>query len=749
MTEQAPHLVRLNEPQYRAVTTVEGPVLVLAGAGSGKTRVLTRRIAHLLHLGVDPRHIFAVTFTNKAAAEMKERVAELVGEAGRKVWVSTFHSSCCRILRYDIEALGYTRRFSIYDDDDQRRIVKQLIKDHGYDPKKVTASSVMSQIDHYKNRMQTPDDLVDQFRSHQRHYLIRLWRDYEDALKAADALDFNDLIGMTVRLWREHPDILAKWQERFEYLLVDEYQDTNHTQYTLLHMLAAKHHNLMVVGDDDQSIYGFRGADISNILEFERDYPDAKVIPLEQNYRSSNNILTLANAVVQENTGRREKRLWTEADGGSPINFLVAESPRDEANLIARAINQLVRQGYRHGDIAIIYRTNATSRPFEQALRQLRIPHRVVGGRKFYERREIRDTLAYLRLVVNPADDAAFLRIVNVPTRGLGTKSIAKLREESARRGEPLLRTARARSGDESKRGKSLRAFVNLIDELSRLAREVSPSELVERVLEDSGYRAMLEAEGTREAEGRLENLRELLRDAAGIAPDAPDAGPFDLVQLWLDRVALTGQDEDVPEGGEVTLMTVHNSKGLEYPAVFVVRMNEGQFPHARCEEDQVEEERRLAYVAFTRAMKRLIVSYSRTDLSNQGGGYMQTKPIAPSPFLFGLPANICVGGPPSAEPAVEVELDADVGRARDRLASFLERRRAASRPATPSGAYRVVEIEDLSQLVRGQRVYHQRRGFGTVERLVPPGQAVLVRFEGSGPVRVPLRNSGLQLVVD
>ena len=482
------HRQHLNEEQYEAVTTIKGPLLILAGAGSGKTRVLTRRIAELLHRGILPGQILAVTFTNKAASEMKERVAELVGDSGSKVWVSTFHSTCARILRNDIEYLGYTRRFSIYDDDDQNRIIRQIIKDSGLDPKENPPSKFLRRIDTYKNKLLTIDDVIEQRRAHIHDPFLRIWRNYEAALKAADAIDFNDLIGMVVRLYEEHPEVLDKWREKFQYILVDEYQDTNRAQYRLLEMLAASHRNLAVVGDDDQSIYGFRGADISNILGFERDYPEAKIIRMERNYRSSNNILALANAVVAANSERIEKRLWTDAASGSLVNFMEAPDPDTEANMVAKGILQLVSQGFEYKDIAIIYRTNATTRIFERAMREYNIPYVPVGGRKFYEHREIRDVLAFIRLLVNPSDDAAFLRIINVPTRGIGVKTVAKIREDAGTRGESLFKTARSMSAGSSRIAKALDGFVRMMDQLAISARTLHPAQLVGLVLQETGY---------------------------------------------------------------------------------------------------------------------------------------------------------------------------------------------------------------------------------------------------------------------
>lgn len=748
--DEPEHLQRLNPEQRLAVTSTEGPLLILAGAGSGKTRVLTRRIAHLLYTGVSPRNILAVTFTNKAAAEMKERVAELIGEPASTVWVSTFHSTCCRILRTDIEPLGFTRRFAIYDDDDQLRLLRTLVDQQGYDKDRVQPRAVMGQIDHYKSRMLGPDEVVAQRRSHINDPLHRVWRDYEEALRAADALDFNDLIGRTVQLFTEHPAVLSKWRERFCNVLVDEYQDTNRGQYEFLRLLAAEHRNLAVVGDDDQSIYGFRGADVTNILNFEKDYPEATVVRLEQNYRSTANILSAANAVVAKNSGRLEKKLWTQAPPGPKVHVVACDTPRDEAQRVARAILKVRRQGIPLADIAIIYRTNAMSRPFESALRALSIPHRIVGGRKFYARREIRDTLAYLRLIVNPADDAAFLRVVNVPTRGVGAKTLAALREEATTRGMPLLRTARSRGASKKSRGaEGLAAFVAIVDELSERAREVEPAVLVGELLARSGYRAMLEGDTTAkgdvtvDARGRLDNLDELARDAASFRGHGHAAAGIDLLTSWLDRIALTADADDVPDGGEVTLMTVHSSKGLEYPVVFVVQMNEGQFPHARSLDTGIDEERRLAYVAFTRAMKRLVVTRSQRSASVQSGR-LHTEPATASRFLFGIPTDACEGDLPGADPAEQPSraLD-DLGKRK--LRAFVRQRTTRAPP--PKTEHTLVDIERADQLHRGVRVHHARHGVGEV-RFVQ-GARVQVAFEGGRRTWLPMGGPDLQLLLE
>ncbi len=754
--ERPEHLRRLNSQQFDAVTHREGPLLILAGAGSGKTRVLTCRVAHLLQAGVEPEALFAVTFTNKAAAEMKERVVELVGEVGRKVWMSTFHSSCCRILRLEAEALGYTQRFAIYDDDDQLRVLRQIVLDLGYDKKIIVPKVMLGKIDHYKNRLISVEDLVRTRRAPLGDPLVRIWREYEEALRAADAVDFNDLIGLTVRLFDEHPDILQKYRDKFQYVMVDEYQDTNRAQYRLLRGLTLGHRNLAVVGDDDQSIYGFRGADIGNILNFEDDFPDATIVRMEQNYRCTQNILAVANAVVEKNTDRIVKRLWTETTGGPLVSFLVHEDPRDEAAAMATAIKHLRRRGTAFGDVAVIYRTNATSQPFEAAFSAAHIPYKVVGGRKFYARREIRDALCFLRLLVNPNDDAAFLRVVNVPPRGIGTTTVTKLRAEASNRGEPLFKTAHAMARGADRMAKALAGFVELIAQLTDLAQISSIPALVQETLHRSGYVAMLREEDTREARGRLDNLTQLLKDAAGFEPeeDGPELAPHELLQQWLDRISLSGTDEEIPEGGVVTLMTVHTSKGLEFPVVMVVQMVEGRFPHSRSVEEEggVDEERRLAYVAFTRAQKRLVVSRVRNERVNdpRRPGRFELQPVAPSRFLFGIPLEACAGDLPGEG---DDHLAPTPSSARQRKLDPAARRnlrgviaRHTSSPTVPQGVHTVVELESAEQLRPGVRVLHDRMGVGVVDRV--SGPRVIVRF-GSRTRMLGLGDGRLQLLMD
>lgn len=746
MTSDPAHLTGLNPEQYEAVTTTTGPLLILAGAGSGKTRVLTRRIAHLLHTGVSPERILAVTFTNKAAAEMKERVVELVGEGGRKVWISTFHSTCCRILRQDIEALGYTRRFAIYDDDDQRRVIKDIMDALNMDRKREDPRALSGQIDHYKNRMLGVDDIVSQKRHSPTSTLVRIWREYDAMLQTADALDFNDLIGMTVRLYREHPGIRSKWQERFQYLLVDEYQDTNRGQYDLLHQLVGDDENIAVVGDDDQSIYGFRGADVSIIRSFHEDHPSAKIVRLEQNYRSSKNILDVANALVAKNSERLDKSLWTEAPDGPQVQMLLCGNPMDEARSVSRMIHQLRRMGRSYQDIAVIYRTNAMSRPLEQAFVRDNIPHRIVGGRKFYERREIRDMLCYLRLVVNPADDAAFLRVVNVPRRGVGAASLRKLRDEATERGTPLLATAR--SGAVARKNAGLRAFTQIIDELGSLALEREPGELITELVVRSGYRTMLEGDRTSQdqitvdARNRLANLEELIKDAAQFQPPELMVTPVEILTAWLDRIALSADSDDIPDGGEVTMMTVHSSKGLEYPIIIVVQMNEGKFPHSRSLDSGIDEERRLAYVAFTRAMERLVVTRTRSDTQFSGGRLTESAATS-SRFLFDLPEAAIAGDLPSGVPAsVEAVSLGMPDEKRQKLKTFLGNRRQG-----PPGDYTLVDLESLEEVESGVRLHFA--GVGVCEVLSRRGSSVTVKLPTGRTKRVVLGQIEAQRVVE
>jgi DNA helicase-2/ATP-dependent DNA helicase PcrA len=741
------YLFELNDEQRAAASQLEGQLLILAGAGSGKTRVLTRRIAYLLHSGVAAENVLAVTFTNKAAHEMKERIVDLVGEAGEDLWVSTFHSSCARILRQDIEPLGWTKRFSIYDDDDQTRLMREIIADLGYatesddgELKPMDPREALSAIDRLKNTGFTLDELIAHRRV--RPHEARLWREYSERMRAADALDFNDLINFALELFRNHEDVLMRWRSRFQYILVDEYQDTNRAQYQFLRYLAGDNGNLAVVGDDDQSIYGFRGADIQNILGFQRDYPSAVIVRLEQNYRCTKNILSVANCVVQRNAERMDKTLWTDGAIGDQVQFVARENPDDEARWIARdAIPKLRRRGYQFSDMAIIYRTNATARVFEPAVRDARIPYRIVGSKKFTDRREVRDIVGYVRVLINPADDAAFLRVVNVPSRGIGAKTLAALREESTQRGDPLLKTAAGRPTGGTAQGIALQKFVQLVGKLGEAVRDLPTAELVERVIVESGYRDMLTADEDEDTESRLAALAELVRDAGQFEAPPDATTPFDRTRAWLDRIALVGQDEELPEGGVVTMMTVHNAKGLEYPIVFVVHMMEGQFPHGKSLEaaDGVAEECRLAYVAFTRAKARLFVTRSRNMWANGGFGPKVPKPVARSRFIEALPEAACAWDDDAAPAPVAI------ARASNEPKAAVQPRSVAF--AVPDD-HRLVDVSAASDLAPGAIVHCSSpmiNGFAevisvqsqTVRLRRPDGSTRVVSFSGTTLQRV------------
>ena len=691
-------LSSLNAPQREAVLATEGPLLVLAGAGSGKTRVLTYRIAHLVEdLGVFPWSILAITFTNKAANEMRERLNTLVGTGARGMWVSTFHSMCGRILRANAELVGRTPEFTIYDTDDMKRLMKGVMSDLELNPKIYQPNALLNLISESKNNLESPDDLAARARDPIRKAAAQAYELVERRLAQANALDFDDMLYFTWRLFKKHPEVLELYQQRFQYVLVDEYQDTNKAQYEITTMLSAATRNLMVVGDDDQSIYSWRGADIRNILSFEEDYPDAKVVKLEQNYRSTGNILAAANAVIANNRQRKEKRLFTSAPDGEKVAVYLASDERDEGRWIAGEIEKLRNAGYGYDDFAVFYRTNAQSRMLEDMLLRAGVPYRIVGGARFFERAEVRDVMAYLALVVNPADDVSARRVVNTPRRGIGDASIdrvAALRTD----GQSFLDACRqAKDSGEFRPAvrRALSEFVGIIDECRSFSGELRA--LVELVIEKSGLIRALEAEGTDEARGRVENIRELLgvvdefaethededtffdapslasiaaagaahaiegmveadvvaevasavadavADVVGVpvevpvdtpAADAPPTRTFrgDSLADFVEWVRLRTDLDSMEEGGAaVTLMTVHAAKGLEFPVVFVAGMEESLFPHGVLfgSDSDLEEERRLAYVAITRAEQNCFLSYASSRFRNG-----KSEACRPSRFL-------------------------------------------------------------------------------------------------------------------
>ena len=738
----------LNEEQRAAAAQIDGPLLILAGAGSGKTRVLTRRIAHMIASGVAPWNILAVTFTNKAAAEMRERVRAMVGGDADRVLVSTFHSACVRFLRQDIECLGYGRNFTIYDSDDQSRLLKVLAKEANVDIKAFPLAKLRSTIDQAKTKMQDATEFAAGRRAMIGDPMARVYRAYEEHLRIANAVDFNDLLNLTVRMFEEHPEVLARYQERFKYIMVDEYQDTNLAQYKLVKLMAGAHRNLAVVGDDDQSIYAFRGADIRNILDFERDFPDATTVRLERNYRSTSPILKAAHAVVSNNRGRMAKELWTDRESGEKVHLMIARDDNEEASRVLRQIQRLRNDGHRYGDFAIIYRTNASSRPFEQAFVRARIPHVLVGAKKFYERREIRDLVAYLRLILNPTDNMAFNRVINVPARGIGAAALAGIKAVADNSGVPMLEAAQTWSQGTGRGRKGAKAFCALIEKARVSALSVAPGELVSFIAEQSGYAEGLRAEQTPEAQGRLENLAELARAVEDEGAGDPELHPMDRLQAFIDRASLSGQSDELPEEdrteGAVTLLTAHLAKGLEFPVVFCVGMVEGGFPHhrAREREEDLEEERRLVYVAFTRAMARLYVTRAERRMV-MGMGYQHAEP---SRFLDEIPSHLLGGDKPAARPAWATPSSGFSSNRFPTAARTMRRPAAAERPAD----LRTFTPESVEEFQPGTRVMHPTFGLGEIQRVEGRSQSLKlhIRFDRYGAKSVYAQFAKLEVVL-
>lgn len=737
----------LNEEQAKAVACIDGPLLILAGAGSGKTRVLTRRIAYMLSQGVQPWNILAVTFTNKAAAEMRERVRELVGAAADKVTVSTFHSACVRILRRDIESIGYKQNFTIYDTDDTSRLLRNLAKEANIDVKAWPVAKMRSVIDQAKVRMQDAAAYAASSRSQIGDPMTRIYRSYEEHLRVANAVDFNDLLNLTVRMFEDHPDVLERYRDRFRYVMVDEYQDTNLAQYKLVKLLAGEHRNLAVVGDDDQSIYAFRGADIRNILDFERDFNDAMVVRLERNYRSTSPILKAAHGVVRNNKGRMEKELWTSVAEGEKVELMIAADDTEEAGRVLRQIQRLRGQGHRYKDFAIIYRTNAASRPFEQAFVRARVPHVLVGARKFYERREVRDMLAYLKLILNPTDNMAFLRVINVPARGIGAVALRGIQEQAERAGQPLLAAAAQWGVGKGRGRKGALAFCTVLDAARGRVNDLTPGELVLFLAEQSGYLESLRAADTPEAQARIENIQELSRAVEDDVNDEEDLHPLDRLQAFIDRASLSGQSDELPEGfddeGAVTLLTAHLAKGLEYPVVFCVGMVEGGFPHHRAREVEkdLEEERRLVYVAFTRAMQRLYLTRARRRLV-MGMGFQTAEP---SRFLDEIPEDVLGGDVEPERPAWA----SPSGFSTSRFPSPTRRRAVA--PAERPADLRTFTPEDPDEFRPGIRVMHPSFGLGEISRVEGSQQNLKlhIRFDRHGAKSVYARFAKLEVVLN
>src|SRR3954467_8935668 len=700
------YLEDLNPAQREAVLTTEGPVLVIAGAGSGKTRVLTRRIAHLLAaVGPKPSEILAITFTNKAAAEMRERVADPVGAPARGCWVMTFHAACGRILRREAERLGYRSNFTIYDSADQIRLVKQCLEELDRDPKRFTPRGIHSQISNAKNQLVGPEEYKSRVASFYDQTVADVYELYQRRMFNSNAVDFDDMLYLTVDVLERFPEAREKWQKSFRYVLVDEYQDTNHAQYRLLQILAEPDMNVFAVGDPDQSIYAFRGADIRNVLEFERDFPGAKTIALEQNYRSTNNILEAANGVIAHNRERKPKNLWSELGDGDPVRIVEVEDEHAEARYVAAEIASLVEQGFNGSEVAVFYRTNAQSRVLEDVLVRQGVAYQVIGGPRFYERAEIKDLVAYLQVIDNPYDGVSLVRIANRPRRGIGDTSLARLQTWADQREISLWEaTAEAEmAGVGAAPQKALNAFRGAIESLMSAAQELEVPELIEETLARSGYMESLEAERTIEAQGRMENLEELVSVAREWreqteTEDKTLSAFLQEISLYSDQDAIRG------DGSLVTLMTLHNAKGLEFRAVYLIGMEEGIFPHSRLFEEQgIEEERRLCYVGMTRAQERLTLLHASSRMLYGGRNHN-----LPSRFLDELPDS-------------HVE--------RDRL-----------RPTSWSGygaprRSQIQPLDDVPDLSTGDSVRHSTLGEGVVVQ-IEGGGLVTVRFAEDGSER-------------
>jgi DNA helicase-2/ATP-dependent DNA helicase PcrA len=722
---ESPLFADLNPTQREAVAATEGPVLVVAGAGSGKTRVLTFRIAHLIRdLQVAPDSILAITFTNKAANEMRERVAHLIGGVVKSMWVSTFHSSCVRILRREAARLGYRSGFTIYDDADSLRLLRMVTRDLDLDSKRFPEKAMKAVISNAKNELIDYESFADQGDGFYHEQVADIYRLYQQRLVEASAMDFDDLLMVTVELFAAFPDVLQHYQQRFRYVLVDEYQDTNRAQYMLVKQLTAVHRNLCVVGDSDQSIYKFRGADIRNIRDFEVDYPDARVIVLDQNYRSTETILEAANSVISNNTKRTPKHLWSDRGVGVPITRFEAEDEHDEAGFIVDEIERLQGEGFNLADMAVFYRTNAMSRVIEEVFVRRGVPYSVVGSVKFYDRKEVKDAVAYLKMLVNPSDEVSVKRIINEPRRGIGNTTVAHIDRFTQSRGISFF--AGLGRVDEipqlnTRAQKTVLEFTGLVDLLRQKAEEGGVEAAAQAVLDDTGMVAGYESERTIEAMGRVENLRELVGVAAEFESSNEGAiigdEPYDTLdnirrlEVFLEATALVSDIDEWDEGaGAVTLMTLHTAKGLEFPVVFIVGMEDGVFPHMRSlgDPDELEEERRLAYVGITRAQDKLYLTSAWNRMLFGGSSYNP-----PSRFLQEVP-------------------EALVEKAGKRQRRDPAERAAATGPRTTVSA---------GQVGPGDRVRHDKWGLGTVREIVGEGDRAEaeVMFDTQGKKRLLL----------
>ncbi|WP_240376093.1 DNA helicase PcrA [Bacillus piscicola] len=708
----------MNPQQKEAIMETEGPLLVMAGAGSGKTRVLTHRIAYFIReKGIPPYSILAITFTNKAAREMKDRAYRLVGPVAEDIWISTFHSMCVRILRRDIDRIGYNRNFSILDASDQLSVIKQILKDQNIDAKKFEPRSILGVISAAKNVLETPKKFAERAYGPFEEVAADVYKEYQRRLRTNHALDFDDLIMVTIRLFQQVPEVLEFYQRKFQYIHVDEYQDTNRAQYVLVNLLAEKHRNLCVVGDSDQSIYKWRGADIQNIMSFEKDYEEAKVILLEQNYRSTKKILQAANAVIKNNPGRKPKNLWTDNDDGNNLYYFQAADERSEAAYVVEKIKEAVESGtYSYSDIAILYRTNAQSRVMEEMFVKSNIQYSMIGGTKFYDRKEIKDVLAYLRLIANPNDDISLSRIINVPKRGIGAATVDKIAAYAHSQDISMFTALQEAShiGLGPRPTKKLQEFAEQLGQWIQMQEYLSVSELVEELLEKTGYRQALKEDKSLESQSRLENIEEFL----SVTNDFEKKNEDKSLIAFLTDLALVADinDTEDEEEGAVWMMTLHSAKGLEFPIVFLIGMEEGIFPHSRTlfEVEEMEEERRLAYVGITRAEKELHVTHSQM---RQLYGRTQVNPV--SRFIEELPQELLDGKEEQEQPAwMKTSTETKM------TSPFERKRRAATAPSTGRKISVTTGGSNFDWAV-GDKAEHKKWGVGTVVSMKGEGEEI------------------------
>jgi DNA helicase II / ATP-dependent DNA helicase PcrA len=716
----------MNPEQAEAVKATEGPLLIMAGAGSGKTRVLTHRIAFLMvEKGVNPYNILAITFTNKAAREMKDRIHNILGGASDNIWISTFHSMCVRILRRDIDRIGMNRNFTILDSTDQQSVIKAILKEKNIDPKKFDPRSLLGSISSAKNELTTPEELSKQVGGYYDQVVSDVYTEYQKRLRKNQALDFDDLIMTTIQLFQRVPEVLEFYQRKFQYIHVDEYQDTNRAQYMLVKLLASRFQNLCVVGDSDQSIYRWRGADIANILSFEKDYPRATVIFLEQNYRSTKRILQAANEVIQKNSNRKPKNLWTENHDGEKISYFRADTEQTEAQFVTGKIKEMTESGKRkYSDFAILYRTNAQSRVMEEVLLKSNIEYSIVGGIKFYDRKEIKDILAYLRLISNPDDDISLIRVINVPKRGVGATSVDKIARYAQDHDISMFRALEEADfiGLSPKITKAVIEFKEMVKGYTAMQEYLSVTELVEEILEKSGYIDMLKAEKSIESQSRLENLDEFLSVTKSFEQSNDDKS----LVAFLTDLALVADidklDEDDQPKDSVILMTLHAAKGLEFPIVFLMGMEEGVFPHSRSlmEEEEMEEERRLAYVGITRAEEQLYLTNAQMRTL-----FGQTKMNPVSRFIQEIPAEL---------------LDDVMAEKKSAFTPFGKSAKAPTRPAPRKPVSRPVQTTTGGESVAwqvGDKAQHKKWGTGTVVSVKGSGDSVELDIAFPSPMGI------------